>query len=81
VNTVDGFQGREKDIIVISTVRTARRGGVGFVADARRMNVAITRARCAGWVVGSAAALAQDPDWAALLEHARQRGVLLQAPR
>ena len=45
ISTVDGFQGREKEVIVISMVRSNSAGVVGFLADARRMNVAVTRAR------------------------------------
>ena len=50
INTVDAYQGREKDIIIISTVRTE---GLGFLNDLRRMNVAVTRARSFMWVVGN----------------------------
>ena len=45
VNTVDGFQGQERDVIVISLVRSNDEGQIGFLRDLRRMNVAITRAR------------------------------------
>ncbi len=50
INTVDAYQGREKDIIIVSTVRT---DGIGFLSDYRRMNVAITRAKNYMWIVGN----------------------------
>jgi len=50
INTVDAYQGREKDIIIVSTVRT---DGIGFLQDYRRMNVAITRAKSFMWIVGN----------------------------
>ena len=51
VNTVDGYQGREKNIILISCVRTGKKG-IGFLSDARRLNVALTRAKYAVFVLG-----------------------------
>jgi len=65
VNTVDGFQGREKDIVMVSTVRanTDPKESIGFVKDRRRMNVAFTRARLNLWVVGHAGALSKNEDW------------------
>ena len=64
VNTVDGFQGREKDIIILSTVRTTN---LGFLVDYRRMNVAITRPRHFLWVIGNEAALSKDELWRGLI--------------
>ncbi|XP_010917856.1 uncharacterized ATP-dependent helicase C29A10.10c [Elaeis guineensis] len=72
INTVDAFQGQERDVIIMSCVRASNHG-VGFVADIRRMNVALTRARRALWVVGNANALVQSDDWAALIEDAKVR--------
>lgn len=82
-NTVDAFQGRETDVIIFSCVRSSSsspsslgggRGRIGFVADVRRMNVALTRARHAVWVVGNAHTLGHNPVWRQYLEHMR-RGV------
>jgi hypothetical protein len=72
-STVDGFQGREKDIIIISTVRSGG-GGIGFLSDARRMNVALTRGRHCVLVVGNAETLCQDADWKALVAHSIRKG-------
>ncbi|XP_068637140.1 probable helicase MAGATAMA 3 isoform X1 [Aristolochia californica] len=72
INTVDAFQGQERDVIIMSCVRASNHG-VGFVADIRRMNVALTRARRALWVMGNANALVQSDDWAALISDAKVR--------
>ena len=74
VNTIDGFQGREKDIIIASTVRASERS-IGFLADIRRMNVMLTRARTNMWIVGHRATLAKDPSspWAQLIHHIDQQ--------
>ncbi|XP_062099358.1 uncharacterized protein LOC133805247 [Humulus lupulus] len=72
INTVDAFQGQERDVIIMSCVRASSHG-VGFVADIRRMNVALTRARRALWVMGNANALTQSDDWGALIADAKAR--------
>ncbi|KAG5245834.1 hypothetical protein OIU77_019573 [Salix suchowensis] len=72
INTVDAFQGQERDVIIMSCVRASNHG-VGFVADIRRMNVALTRARRALWVMGNATSLVQSDDWSALVADAKAR--------
>lgn len=61
VNTVDGFQGQERDVIVISLVRSNEDGNIGFLRDLRRMNVAITRARMKLLIIGDVPTLASHP--------------------
>lgn len=73
-------QGREKDIVIFSCVRTAgvHRRSIGFVADERRINVGITRARCALLIIGHAASLATDERWRNLVRSAVQRDCMYQ---
>jgi ATP-dependent RNA/DNA helicase IGHMBP2 len=61
VNTVDGFQGQERDVIYISLVRSNDTGDIGFLSDIRRMNVAITRAKKKLVVIGDSSTLSQHP--------------------
>ena len=61
VNTVDGFQGQERDIIVISLVRSNDAGQIGFLRDLRRMNVAITRARMKLFILGDSTTMTRHP--------------------
>jgi superfamily I DNA and/or RNA helicase len=68
IDTVDGFQGREKEAVVICTVRSNQLGEIGFLSDARRMNVALTRARRKMIVIGDSATLGSDPFFSQLLE-------------
>ena len=69
VNTVDGFQGQERDIIVISLVRNNDEGQIGFLRDLRRMNVAITRARMKLIILGDRSTLCRHPFYRKLWEY------------
>ncbi len=74
VNTVDGFQGQERDIIIISLVRANEDGSIGFLSDIRRMNVAITRARMKLFILGNAETLRKHPFYRKLYEYVRELG-------
>jgi superfamily I DNA and/or RNA helicase len=69
IDTVDGFQGREKEAVLITLVRSNTTGEIGFLADTRRMNVALTRARRKLIVIGDSATLAHHPFYVALLDY------------
>ena len=69
VNTVDGFQGQERDIILISLVRSNDEGQIGFLRDLRRMNVAITRARMKLIILGDAPTMTRHPFYRKLYEY------------
>ena len=66
---MDGFQGREKEAVVISLVRSNEYNEIGFLADIRRMNVALTRARRKLLVIGNSATLAVHPFYKRLFEY------------
>lgn len=68
VNTVDGFQGQERDVIIISLVRANENGEIGFLRDLRRMNVAMTRARMKLIILGDASTLTRHPFYKKLYE-------------
>lgn len=75
INTVDGFQGQERDIVLISLVRSNAAGDIGFLKDLRRMNVAITRARMKVIILGDVKTLTRHPFYKRLwdyVERARQ---------
>jgi superfamily I DNA and/or RNA helicase len=69
INTVDGFQGQERDIIVISMVRANEEGQIGFLRDLRRMNVAITRARMKLIILGDVPTLTRHPFYRQLWQY------------
>ena len=69
VNTVDGFQGQERDVILVSLVRSNEEGQIGFLRDLRRMNVAITRARMKLIILGDVATLTRHPFYKKLWEY------------
>ncbi|XP_030441186.1 uncharacterized protein LOC115663310 [Syzygium oleosum] len=75
VRSVDGFQGGEEDIIIVSTVRSNPRGFIGFVSDAKRTNVTITRARYSLWILGNGRTMMRSKSvWEALVHDAKSRG-------
>ena len=69
VNTVDGFQGQERDVVMISLVRANDEGQIGFLRDLRRMNVAITRARMKIIILGDASTMTRHPFYKKLYEY------------
>jgi senataxin len=76
VNTIDGFQGREKEVVVFSAVRSTRTksGNIGFVADERRINVGLSRARCSLLLVGNRHTLMKQHRWEALIRATAEAG-------
>ena len=75
VHTVDGYQGREKEVIIFSCVRSNSDGIVGFLSDARRLNVALTRAKRGLIVIGDPDTLRNDETWASWLDYIRGRNL------
>jgi superfamily I DNA and/or RNA helicase len=69
IGTVDGFQGREKEAVIVDLVRSNEHGEIGFLANTRRMNVALTRARRCLLVIADSATLGEHPYYAAFLHY------------
>ena len=80
VNTVDGFQGQERDVILISLVRSNDQGQIGFLRDLRRMNVAITRARMKLIILGNPHTLCRHPFYRKLYEYVEAMNGVSESP-
>ena len=78
VASVDSFQGREKDYIILSCVRSNEHQGIGFLHDPRRLNVALTRAKYGVIILGNPKVLSRQSLWNSLLHHYKQRGLLVE---
>ena len=79
VNTIDSFQGQEREVVYISLARSNAEGIIGFLADTRRMNVAMTRARKKLVVIGDSATLSGLPFYADFIQYAQERNAYRSA--
>jgi superfamily I DNA and/or RNA helicase len=79
INTVDSFQGQERDIIYISLVRSNEKGEIGFLSDIRRMNVAMTRARKKLVIIGDSSTICSHSFYNKLLDYVNEIGAYRSA--
>lgn len=77
INTIDAFQGQERDMIVLSFVRANNNNSIGFLSQRQRLNVALTRARRCCILVANLASLKGNKDWQSLITDAQQRGRII----
>ncbi|AFN83969.1 putative DNA helicase [Encephalitozoon romaleae SJ-2008] len=80
ISNVDGFQGREKDFIIVSLVRSNLYQGIGFVGDKRRMNVTLTRAKHGLVIIGNPTTLMKHDMWSNLLSFYDKKGLVMEGP-
>ncbi|KAK3256589.1 Regulator of nonsense transcripts 1-like protein, partial [Cymbomonas tetramitiformis] len=80
VASVDSFQGREKDFIILSCVRANEHQGIGFLSDPRRLNVALTRAKYGVVILGNPKVLSKQALWNTLLVHFKENDCLVEGP-
>ncbi|XP_062937644.1 probable helicase senataxin isoform X4 [Cynocephalus volans] len=79
VDTVDGFQGRQKDCVIVTCVRAnAMQGSIGFLASLQRLNVAITRAKYSLFILGHLRTLMENQHWNQLIQDAQKRGAIIK---
>nr|XP_056716139.1 probable helicase senataxin [Euleptes europaea] len=79
VDTVDGFQGREKDCIIVTCVRAnSTQGSIGFLKSLQRLNVTITRAKYSLFILGQLKTLVENKDWNELIQDAQRRGTIVK---
>ncbi|NXN62498.1 SETX helicase, partial [Rynchops niger] len=79
VDTVDAFQGREKDCVIVTCVRANNtKGSIGFLASLQRLNVTITRARYSLFILGRLKTLMDNKDWNGLIQDAQKRGAIIK---
>ncbi|KAM6431442.1 putative helicase senataxin [Liasis olivaceus] len=82
VDTVDGFQGREKDCIIVTCVRAnSSQGSIGFLRSLQRLNVTITRAKYSLFILGKLKTLMENKDWNELIQDAQRRGNIIQTSK